>query len=208
MHTALVVDDHPFIRSALKASLISQNFVVLSEADNGAEAIKLARDLDPDLITLDISMPKLDGLEVIQRLKAFDVRAKVLVFTSLSPQLYAPRCLSAGAAGFLSKAEDMESFVKAVHALADGYMFFPHLSFGSKKYVDSTVSDAELIAGLSNREIIVLQKLSLGFSNKEVGELMLLSNKAVSACKTRLLEKLSLNSVIALAEFSKRNGLI
>lgn len=97
---------------------------------------------------------------------------------------------------------------KAIATTMSGYTFFPNVisSLASNPEVQST--DSAMISELSDRELLVLQKLSLGYSNKEIGETMFLSNKTISACKTRIAEKLKLKSVVAFADFAKKNGLI
>jgi two-component system response regulator EvgA len=208
MFRAVVIDDHPFIRAAIKALLLNERVEVIAEASNGAEGLSLARDLSPDLIILDISMPQLDGLEVIHRLGSFGVRSKVLVLTSLSPQFYASRCMNAGAAGFVSKTDSLSDLSKGVQMLMAGYTFFPNLANSSVRRSDNQHTEAETIRELSDREMLILQQLAQGYSNKEIGETMLLSNKTISAYKTRLIEKLNVKSVVALADFAKRNNLI
>lgn len=208
MYKALVVDDHPFIRSSVKMLLKQEEFEVVAEADNGADAVQLARELEPDLIILDISMPKLDGLEVISRISALKVSSKILVLTSQSALFYSMRCMKAGAAGFISKTNDLDELVKAIKAVMSGYTFFPNLATSSVRRSDVEATDLQLIQSLSDRELTILQQLSNGLSNKEIGDTMLLSNKTVSTYKTRLIEKLNVKSVVYLADFAKRNNLI
>lgn len=208
MRKALVVDDHPFIRSSVKMLLKQQNIEVVAEADNGADAVQLARDLVPDLILLDIAMPKLDGLEVISRINALRLPTKILILTSQSAQFYSGRCMKAGAAGYISKTKDLNELVKAINVVMDGYTFFPNLTTSSVRRSDAEATDLELIQSLSDRELAILQQLSRGFSNKEIGDSMLLSNKTVSTYKTRLIEKLNVKSVVYLADFAKRNNLL
>ncbi|WP_322846546.1 response regulator transcription factor [Pseudomonas sp. B33.4] len=208
MFKALVVDDHPFIRSSVRMLLKLEGFEVVGEADNGADAVQLTRELIPDLIILDIAMPKLDGLEVIGRICALGVKSKILVLTSQSALFYSARCMKAGAAGFLSKTNELDELIKAIKVIMDGYTFFPNLSTSSVRRSDSQASDLELIQSLSDRELTILQQLSNGLTNKEIGEAMLLSNKTISTYKTRLIEKLNVKSVVYLADFAKRNNLI
>ncbi|WP_339524050.1 response regulator transcription factor [Pseudomonas sp. EL_65y_Pfl2_R96] len=208
MYKALVVDDHPFIRSSVKMLLKQEQFEVVAEADNGADAVQMARELEPDLIILDISMPKLDGLEVISRISALGVSSKILVLTSQSALFYSMRCMKAGAAGYISKTNELDELVKAIKAVMSGYTFFPNLATSSVRRSDVEATDLELIQSLSDRELTILQQLSNGLSNKEIGDSMLLSNKTVSTYKTRLIEKLNVKSVVYLADFAKRNNLI
>ncbi len=208
MFKALVVDDHPFIRSSVKMLLKQQGFEVVAEADNGADAVQLAREHEPELIVLDIAMPKLDGLEVIARICALGLPCKILVLTSQSPLFYSMRCMKAGAAGYISKTNDLDELVKAIEAVMSGYTFFPNLAHSSVRRSDAETTDLELIQTLSDRELTILQQLSQGLSNKEIGDAMLLSNKTISTYKTRLIEKLKVKSVVYLADFAKRNNLL
>ena len=208
MLKAVVVDDHPFIRSSVKMLLRQEGFEVVGEADNGADAVQLAREHAPDLIILDIAMPKLDGLEVIGRIGALGLKSKILVLTSQSALFYSMRCMKAGAAGFLSKTNDVDELIKAIKAIMDGYTYFPNLATSSVRRSDVQATEQELIQSLSDRELTILQQLSNGLTNKEIGDAMLLSNKTVSTYKTRLIEKLNVKSVVYLADFAKRNNLI
>lgn len=208
MYTALVVDDHPFIRATVCMLLRQDRLEVIGQADNGIDALRLAREQAPDLIILDIAMPGLDGLEVITRLKALRHPAKVVVLTSLLPEAYSLRCLQAGAAGYVSKTDDLGELSKALRAVLSGYTYFPEVALSSVNHQDLRSSEAHCIASLTDRELMVLQHLARGLSNKVIGEKMLLSNKTISTYKSRLLEKLRVNSLIDLADFARRHQLI
>ncbi|MBK5344069.1 MULTISPECIES: response regulator transcription factor [Pseudomonas] len=208
MYKALIVDDHPFIRSSVKMLLQHEQFEVVAEADNGADAVQLAREHLPDLIILDIAIPRLDGLEVLSRIAALRLPSKILVLTSQSALFYSMRCMKAGAAGFISKTNELDELVKAIKTVMDGYTFFPNLANSSVRRSDVEATDLELIQSLSDRELVILQQLSMGLTNKEIGDAMLISNKTVSTYKTRLIEKLNVKSVVYLADFAKRNNLI
>ena len=208
MFKALIVDDHPFIRSSVKMLLKQENFEVVAEADNGADAVQMAHEHEPDLIVLDITMPKLDGLEVIARIRALDIKCKILVLTSQSPLFYSMRCLKAGAAGYVSKTNGLDELVSAIRAVMGGYTFFPNLAASSVRRSDGETTDLQMIQSLSDRELTILQRLSQGYTNKEISECMLLSNKTVSTYKTRLMEKLKVKSLVYLADFAKRNNLV
>ncbi|WDH50951.1 response regulator transcription factor [Pseudomonas chlororaphis] len=208
MVKALIVDDHPFIRASVKMLLKAEQIEVVAEADNGVEALHLARTHVPNLIVLDISMPLLDGMEVISRLCALNLPIKILVLTSLEAAFYAQRCMMIGASGYVSKSGNLDELVRAVKVVMDGYSYFPVLPNSSVCLVENQMSEHQLIQQLSNRELAILQQLARGFSNKEIGDAMLLSNKTVSTYKTRLIEKLKVKSVVYLADFAKRNNLI
>lgn len=208
MRKALVVDDHPIVRATVKMVLKQENFEVVAESGNGADAVQQARQMAPDLVVLDISMPKLDGLEVIRRIVDLNLSTRILVLTSLEPGLYLKRCMNAGAAGFISKIDDLDDLRRAVKVLMSGYTYFPNLNIGSVRRSDAEMNEVRVIENLSDRELVILKHLSQGRSNKEIGDVMLLSNKTISTYKTRLLERFEVTSVVSLAEVAKRNSII
>lgn len=208
MRKALVVDDHPIVRATVKMVLQHENFQQIVEAGDGADAVQQARQLQPDLVVLDISMPKLDGLEVIRRIVDLNIGARILVLTSLEPSLYLKRCMVAGAVGFLSKIDDLDDLQRAVKVLMSGYTHFPNLNIGSVRRSDNEINESRVIDSLSDRELVIFKQLAQGFSNKEIGDSMLLSNKTISTYKTRLLERFDVTSVVSLAEVAKRNSIV
>ena len=204
----LIADDHSLIRSAMKILPENQGYEVVAEATNGADAVQLARLHQVDLMVLDITMPGLDGLEVLNRIRASGLNTRILVLTSQSPLFYSQRCMKAGAAGFITKSQDLTELLRAIKVIMDGYTFFPYLAASSVRNSDSTMSDIELIQQLSARELYILQQLARGLSNKKIAEDMILSSKTISTYKARLIEKLNIKSVVYLADFAKRNDLI
>ena len=208
MFKVLIADDHSLIRSAVKVLLQNQGYNVVAEATNGIDAVQLARQHVVDMVILDITMPGLDGLDVISRIKASGLNSRILVLTSQPPLFYSQRCMKAGAAGFISKTQDLSELLRAIKVVMDGYMFFPNLTITSVRNSDGTLSDLELIEQLSARELSILQQLARGLSNKKIAEDMTLSSKTISTYKTRLIEKLNIKSVVYLADFAKRNVLI
>ncbi|HFQ7579268.1 TPA: response regulator [Pseudomonas aeruginosa] len=207
MSRILIVDDHPVIRMAMKMLLEAEGHQIVGDTDNGVDAISLGRELKPDLVILDIGIPRLDGLEVISRLMVLALPLKILVLTGQSASLFALRSMQAGAAGFVCKQGGLAELVTAVKAVASGYSYFP--SSAMRPVQQGAYSDdVELLGRLSDREVSVLQYLSQGYSNKQISEQMFISNKTVSTYKARLLLKLNAGSLVDLIEFAKRNTLI
>ncbi|AXN28429.1 response regulator [Pseudomonas aeruginosa] len=207
MSRILIVDDHPVIRMAMKMLLEAEGHQIVGDTDNGVDAISLGRELKPDLVILDIGIPRLDGLEVISRLMVLALPLKILVLTGQSASLFALRSMQAGAAGFVCKQGGLAELVTAVNAVASGYSYFP--SSAMRPVQQGAYSDdVELLGRLSDREVSVLQYLSQGYSNKQISEQMFISNKTVSTYKARLLLKLNAGSLVELIEFAKRNTLI
>ncbi|HBO8617659.1 TPA: response regulator transcription factor [Pseudomonas aeruginosa] len=207
MSRILIVDDHPVIRMAMKMLLEAEGHQIVGDTDNGVDAISLGRELKPDLVILDIGIPRLDGLEVISRLMVLALPLKILVLTGQSASLFALRSMQAGAAGFVCKQGGLAELVTAVNAVASGYSYFPSSAMHPVQQ-GAYSDDVELLGRLSDREVSVLQYLSQGYSNKQISEQMFISNKTVSTYKARLLLKLNAGSLVDLIEFAKRNTLI
>ncbi len=209
MNKVLIVDDHPVIRLAVRMLMERHGYDVIGETDNGADALQLARESQPDIVILDIGIPKLDGLEVIARLTAGSIaHMRVLVLTSQAPGHFSMRCMQAGAAGYVCKQQDLTELLSAIKAVLSGYSYFPNQALHPVRSQMGNVSEKELVQRLSSREMMVLQQLASGRTNKEIAEAMLLSNKTVSTYKTRLLMKLNARSLVDLVEVAQRNGIV
>ena len=206
MGKILIVDDHAVIRLAVRTLLEREKHDVVAETSNGIDALSLAKELRPDLIILDLIIPKLDGLDVIARFSAFSNPMRVLVFTSHNPVHLAFRCKMAGAAGFVWKQGDLMELVDAAKAVLSGYTYFPNLAVEISRFGRGQLRETEQLASLSNREMTVLQCLAQGMLNRDIAERMLISEKTVSTYKTRLLLKLNVSTLLELIEFAKRNG--
>lgn len=209
MNKVLIVDDHPVIRLAVRMLMERHGYDVVGETDNGADALQLAREARPDIVILDIGIPRLDGLEVIARLTAGSIaHMRVLVLTSQAPGHFSMRCMQAGAAGYVCKQQDLTELLSAIKAVLSGYSYFPNQALHPVRTNMGNVSEKELVQRLSSREMMVLQQLAMGRSNKQIADAMILSNKTVSTYKTRLLMKLNAKSLVDLVEVAQRNGII
>lgn len=202
----LVVDDHPTIRLAVRMVLERDGFQV-SDAADGAQAVQLSRRDQPDLVILDIGLPKLDGLDAIQRIRVISPASKILVFTGQPAEIFAQRSLQAGASGFIHKQEDLSDLVRASRALLSGHSYFPAFAFSPDGQTHSVGPEVALLDRLSDREITVLKLLAEGRRNQQIAEALLLSSKTVSTYKTRLMQKLNATSLVELTDFARRHGL-
>lgn len=183
-------------------------YEVIAETDNGVDALQLAREHMPDIVILDIGIPKLDGLEVIARLNSMSFTMEVLVLTSQTPGHFSMRCMQAGAFGYVCKQQELTELLSAIKAVLSGYSYFPNQALHSVRSTMSSASEADMVERLSGREMMVLQQLARGKTNKEIADGMFLSNKTVSTYKTRLLLKLNARSLVDLIELAQRNGLV
>ncbi|QXI40027.1 response regulator transcription factor [Pseudomonas xantholysinigenes] len=206
MQTVFIVDDHPVIRLAIRMLLENQGYAIAGESDNGVDAMQMIRETMPDLVVLDISIPKLDGLEVLSRFQAMATPLKILVLTAQSPALFAVRCMHSGAAGYVCKQEDLSELLSAIKAVLSGYNYFPSQAFSPLP--SSSSQELELFRQVNDRELMVLQLFAQGRSNKEIAKGMFLSSKTVSTYKKRLMYKLRANTLVELIEVAKRNALV
>ena len=208
MNSVFIVDDHPVIRLAIRMLLEHEGYEIVGETDNGVDAMQMIRECVPDLIILDISIPKLDGLEVLSRFNSMNSTLKTLVLTAQSPKLFAMRCMQSGAAGYVCKQEELSELVSAIKAVFSGYIYFPSQALTPDKNENDNFSEIELFKQVNDRELMVLKLFAQGKTNKEIAAGMFLSNKTVSTYKKRLMQKLKAHSLVELIEMAKRNGLV
>jgi two-component system response regulator EvgA len=208
MHSVFIIDDHPVIRLAVRMLLENEGYRVIGESDNGVDAMQMVRECMPDLIILDISIPRLDGLEVLSRFHSMAIPLKILVLTAQSPALFAIRCMHSGAAGYVCKQEDLSELLSAIKAVLSGYNYFPSQAINPQSLSDESPRELELFKHVNDRELMVLQLFAQGRSNKEIAQGMFLSNKTVSTYKKRLMQKLKAGSLVELIEMAKRNALV
>lgn len=206
MHSIFIVDDHPVIRLAVRMLLENQHYKIVGESDNGVDAMQMVRESKPDLVILDISIPKLDGLEVLSRLQSMGLPLKVLVLTAQSPALFAVRCMQSGASGYVCKQEDLGELLSAIKAVLSGYNYFPSQAINTT--LQEHNRDLELFRLINDRELMVLQLFAQGRSNKDIARGMFLSNKTVSTYKKRLMQKLQVETLVELIDIAKRNALV
>jgi two-component system, NarL family, response regulator EvgA len=201
---ALIVDDHPVIRGALRLICQNEGFAHVRDASGAADARTLIKESVPDLVILDLVMNGFDGLDLLVWITDHFPECGVLVFTSQDAQHFCNRCISSGARGFVTKKSDLKELIKAIHALNSGYAYFPQMSV-ALNFQQRTEQQA--LESLSTRELSILRMLAMGMRSKDVAENLFLSPKTVSTYKSRLLEKLGLTSLVGLSEFAKRNHL-
>jgi two-component system, NarL family, response regulator EvgA len=206
MTTVLIVDDHPAMRLVIAtqlSKLLGISEVV--EADNGQVAVELARQRAPDLAILDLDIPRINGLDVIPRLKLVHPAIRVLVLSGHDPATFASRAMRAGAQGFVGKSQDIKEIVRGVEAVLAGYSVFPTAAgAGEAVFAAATRSEDDKLKSLSDKELVILQMLAKGLSNKAIGDALFISNKTVSSHKTRIMHKLNANSLVALVDLARR----
>jgi DNA-binding NarL/FixJ family response regulator len=207
----LLADDHTLVRAGLRGLLSGIAGVeVVGEAEDGHEVLRLASELHPDIVLLDVGMPGLNGLDAAAQLVKVDDRTRVLILSMHSAEEYVLRALRAGCAGYLLKRSAVSELEIAVRAVARGETY---LSPGVSKqvvddYVGRTGGAADPLEALTPRQREILQLVAEGSTSKEVAERLGLSFKTVEAHRAQIMERLYLQDVTALVRFAVRVGLV
>ncbi|MFK8333287.1 LuxR C-terminal-related transcriptional regulator [Pseudomonas sp. BJa5] len=207
MSTVLVVDQLPIVRDGLRAVLERAGHQVLAEVDNGQDALLQCRQLHPELVILELLVPRLGGLDLLRRLRASHAGLKLLVYSVQEAGLYAARSLQAGADAYVCKTDAVAELERAVQAVSHGRSYFPREATRQEAQGPRSEVDSEL-AQLSGRELTVLQMLSQGLNNKDIAEQLSLSYKTVSTYKARLHQKLNVGNDFQLLEVARSHGLV
>jgi DNA-binding NarL/FixJ family response regulator len=201
--SVLIADDHPVVRLGLAAILNSQNDMeIVAEATDGEETCELYDQLSPDVLMLDLRMPKKDGLQIVAELMSQRVsKPRIVVMTSSDQEQNIRRALSAGVKGFLAKRSHPEQIREAVRRVAQGESFLPQ-EIGLK--LAESMSRSEL----SKREAQLLHYLALGRSNKEIGRALYISEGTVKHHVKSILSKLNATGRGEAIAIAARRGLI
>jgi DNA-binding NarL/FixJ family response regulator len=211
----LIADDHELMRNGLRAILDAQQDIeVVGEAEHGAQAVENAIRLRPDVVIMDIRMPRLDGIEATKRLAVQGEKApKVLVLTTFDLDDYVYEALRAGAAGFLLKDTPPRQLAEAVRTIAAGEsLLAPAVTKRLiERYVSRPPGDTarrERFAELTERELEVLQLITRGLSNAEIGARLFLSEATVKTHVTRILGKLGVRDRVQAVVLAYETGLV
>jgi DNA-binding NarL/FixJ family response regulator len=206
----LLADDHSIVRAGLRRIVEeSGDMQVVAEADDGREAIQLVKETDPDVAVIDISMPGLDGLEVISQLQTHHPELPILVLTMHEEGQYVVRAIQAGAMGYLTKQSAPEQLVIAIRKIHEGQRYITDEAAESLALRVAKGSDGKSpLDSLSMRELQVLRRLAMGQTNREIASAYHISIKTVDTYRARLLKKLGLRNNAELSRFAMQNQLI
>lgn len=212
----LIVDDHDLIRKGIKAMLNDiEDFVIVGEAINGKEAIEQTMELAPDIIIMDISMPVMTGIESIQIIKNDYPRVKTLILTIHSEDEYIEQIYKSGASGCLYKNAGKNEFELAIRSINNGERYFCRGLADAllREYYDKKDESAQNIPSLdenplTKREIEILKLLAEDMSNQKIADKLYISLRTVETHRKNIMQKLKLNSTVALVRYAVRKGIV
>jgi two-component system response regulator NreC len=211
--TILLADDHTVIRSGLRMVLEKQSdFQVVGEAGDGRQAVKMAEELNPDVVVMDIAMPNLNGIDAAKQIVSQNSRVAVVVLSMHSDESYVMRALKSGAKAYLLKDSAEADLIRAVRAVVEGKSFFSPAV--SRMLLEDYVRQLQQRGAedsyelLSPREGEILQLIAEGKTNKEIAAMLNLSLYTVETHRTHILQKLNLHSVPELILYAVRKGII
>jgi DNA-binding NarL/FixJ family response regulator len=211
--TVMIADDHPLVRSGLRILLErGGEFEVIAEASNGDEAIDLAVRHKPDVILLDVGMPRLNGPDAARSILEKLPKTRIVMLSMHSDEAYVLRALKAGARGYLLKVSPEADVLEAVRAVAAGKTYFS--SSIKKLLVEEYVIEAQRRGVedsydlLSRREKEILQVLASGKTNREIADLLFISITTVETHRNNIFQKLNLHSLAELILYAVRKGLV
>lgn len=209
----LIAEDHRIVRDGLRMLLQSEpDFTVVGEAENGREAVVLAKEVQPDVAILDISMPDLSGLEATPLIKTESPQTQVLILTMHESDEYFFRALQAGASGYVLKKAATQDLIAATRAVARGEAFlYPSVA---KKLIADYVrrlqpgTEGGGYTSLSDREREVLLLLAQGLSNQEIADQLAITQSTLQTHRVHILEKLGLRTTADLIKYAIQHGLV
>jgi DNA-binding NarL/FixJ family response regulator len=211
----LIIDDHPLFREGLKAIIGRDNrFDVVGEAGNGRDGLEMAKQLKPDLVLVDISLPDKSGIELMREIQAFQSESQVVVVSMHSKIDYITEAFRVGAKGYIIKESATERLLQGLEIVGRGE-YFLDCSLSHKvlqKLIESPKEEAKITdvayGTLTSREQEVLRLLAQGLSTKEISDKLFISPKTAENHRANIMKKLDLHSTFELVRFAARIGLI
>jgi len=209
--TVLLAEDHEMVRDGLRALLEREDDMdVVGEAENGREAVRLARDLSPEIIVMDVSMPDLNGIEATRQVCRRCPGTRVLALSVHADRRFVTEMLRAGAAGYVLKDCAFEELVRGIRAVAQGHMYLsPRVADAVVEgHVRAPAAEAQPTGSvLTAREREVLQLLTEGHGTKQIARRLHVSTKTIDTHRQHIMDKLDVHNVADLTKYAVREGL-
>ena len=206
MMRVLLAEDHKIVRQGTRMYLESKGVEIVGEATTGAEAVKLARELRPDVVIMDIHMPELTGVEATRRIRHENEDVRVLVLTAYEDPAYVYALLEAGADGFVLKTAEFSELFRALQDVAVGRTAFD--SEVMAKAVQHAEKSALLIEGITDREIEILSYAARGLTNKQIAGELFISDRTVQGHLQNIYQKLHVATRTEAVTAALSHGLI
>lgn len=206
----LIADDHTLLRDGMRALLeSSERIKVVAEANDGIEVMELLKKHQPDIVLMDIGMPRMNGLDATKLITQNYSETRVLILSMHANEEYALRALRAGAAGYILKEARKQELLHAIETVAAGGTYLtPKVSrHVIDNYVQSVGSNKSPLEKLTPRQRETLKLIAEGRSNKEIASMLDLSIKTVETHRTQLMERLDIHDVAGLVRFAIKSGL-
>ena len=210
----VLADDHALLREGLKLLIQSQeDMEIVGEADNGVDAVTAVRAMDPDVLLLDIAMPKMTGLDTIKLIRQASPQTRIVVLSRYEKEAYVQQALESGALGYVVKGEPSSELLEAIRSVARGRYYLSPQVHGSviTSYLDAVRDQSvktDEFSQLSDREQQVFHLLVQGNSSIEIGKILFISSKTVDKHRSSIARKIGIDNPVKMVQYAIRNGII
>lgn len=212
----LIVDDHALVRDGIIAMLKNEDDIhIIGEAVDGEEAVAKNNELNPDIIIMDIMMPKFNGLEAAKMIKAQHPGSKIIFLSMEVKEDFISEAIKAGASGYIPKDSNKVILINAIRSVFKGEKYFHSMvselifnQFYEKSIGNEKAKKTYSAGKISNREVEVLKLIASGFSNSQIAEKLFISVRTVDAHRNHIMQKLELNNTAELVKYAIKNDII
>ncbi|WP_421535089.1 LuxR C-terminal-related transcriptional regulator [Pseudomonas marginalis] len=205
--TAVVLGGRSGVEDEIASVLEAESVSVLMSTPSAVEVAGIARKQLPDIVVLDIATFNIEGIQLIRQLRGSHRELKIIVLTQQDPKHFSARYRRAGATVLLNVSSDVRGLAFILRAIRSGYHYFDYIEAPIKTRERSFANETDLIATLTDSELMVFQGLAAGLSNRQIAEQMSVGSRHISVHKTNIFEKMLLQSVLQLQTLAVRNGL-
>lgn len=208
----ILVEDHTIVREGLRPLLEGRGIEIVGEAGDGLEAVKLAKERRPDLVIMDLMLPRLSGIEATRRIRKILPQAKIIILTIHDEPPFVFKSLEAGANGFLVKESPLDELMEAVKAVMQGEIYlssnFPRSLLNSYAKHRKRGKKADDFSMLTKREREILQYIAEGYTSPRIAQALFISRKTVENHRANIMQKLNIHDTAGLVRYAIKIGLV